>query len=286
MTSKIEKLILEFSGPVQTRPGKEYIGIDLEAIRRVSSEAGVSLREAEIAALNLEVIPIRYFRNIASLKISGQMRLLSSSVAVVGAGGLGGVAIELLARLGIGKITIIDGDRFREDNLNRQLLCREEDLGCLKAEAAAFRVGAINSAVEVTAYPVFLNESNALDLLRGSQVVVDALDRISIRILLEKSINELEIPLVHGAIGGFLGEVTTILPQSSNISSLFVGEAKTPDQGVEVVLGTPPVTPAIIAALEVMEVIKLILGKGVVLKDELLYLELENSLFSRINLKK
>jgi molybdopterin-synthase adenylyltransferase len=285
MNSEVGNLIREFSCPVLTSTGKEYIGIDLSSSRRVASEGGISVREAEIAALELEIIPVRYFRNIDSLGTSGQARLLLSSVAVVGAGGLGGLVIELLSRVGVGNIIIIDGDRFTEDNLNRQILCREDDIDRLKAEVGAQRVRAINSAIEVTPHPIFLTEENAADLLAESQVVVDALDRISIRLVLEKVIGELNIPLVHGAIGGFLGQVTTVMPRSNILSSLYGGETAGAARGIEAVLGTPTVTPAVIAALEVMEVIKLLLGKGTPLKDGLLYLELENSIFSRINLK-
>jgi len=284
MNSDVGNLIREYSGLVRTSTGKEYVGIDLSLIRRIASEGGISVRAAEIAALELEVIPVRYFRNIDSLGCSGQARLLSSSVVVVGAGGLGGLVIELLARIGIGRITIIDGDRFTEDNLNRQILCREDDIDRLKAEVGAQRVRAINSAIEVTPHPIFLTEDNALGLLGESQVVVDALDRISVRILLEKVIGELNIPMVHGAIGGFIGQVTTVMPGSNILSSLYGEQSAEQSRGVEAVLGTPTVTPAAIAALEVMEVIKLILGRGTLLQDELLYLELENATFSRINL--
>ena len=81
--------------------------------------------------------------------IDGQARLLSSTAAVVGAGGLGGLIIELLARFGVGRLILIDGDTFTEDNLNRQLLCREGDLGRKKIERAVERVREVNSAVEV-----------------------------------------------------------------------------------------------------------------------------------------
>jgi len=281
---KINELIRGYSGSVRTSTGKEYTGIDLNGVRRVTAEAVISTRAVEIAALKLEIIPVRYFRNIASLGIAGQARLLSSSVAVVGAGGLGGLVIELLSRLGVGNITIIDGDRFTEDNLNRQILCREDDLDRLKAEVGAQRVRAINSAIEVTTHTIFLTEENAVELLSENQVVVDALDRISIRIVLEKVIGVLGVPLVHGAIGGFLGQVATVMPGSNILSALYGGDDASSARGIEAVLGTPTVTPAFVAALEVMEVIKLLLDKGSPIKDGLLYMELENSIFSRINL--
>ncbi len=286
MRSTVEKLVSERSSPVVNSAGEEYIGIGLEEIRRVAADVRILEREAEIAALQLGVIPVRYFRNIASLGISGQSQLLSSSVAIVGAGGLGGLVIELLARLGIGHLTIIDGDRFTEDNLNRQILCREKDIGRKKAEVAAERVRAINSATEVSAHPLFLTGDNAAELLAGSRVVVEALDRIAVRIVLEKITGKLQVPLVHGAIGGFLGQVATILPGSNTLSSLYGGEDSAAARGIESVLGTPTVTPAVVAALEVMEVIKLLLEKGTPLQEDLLFLELETSTFSRIHLKR
>lgn len=284
MSIEIDELIRGYSGPVSTSTGNEYTGINLNGIHRVSAQSGISARSAEIAALKSEIIPVRYFRNIASLGTAGQARLLSSSVAVVGAGGLGGLVIELLSRVGVGKITIIDGDRFTEDNLNRQILCREDDIDRLKAEVGAQRVRAINSAIEVTSHTIFLTEENAVKLLSESQVVVDALDRISIRLVLERVIGELGIPLVHGAIGGFLGQVATIMPGSNILSALYGGDAGASSRGIEAVVGTPTVTPAVIAALEVMEVIKFLLDRGTPLKDEFLYLELEDAIFTKINL--
>lgn len=285
MDSEAKELIRGYSRPVRTSTGKEYIGIDLRGIRRAASEAGLPVREAEIAALELEIIPERYFKNIASIGTAGQARMLSSSVAVVGAGGLGGLVIELLGRLGIGRITVIDGERFTEDNLNRQLLCREDDIDRLKAEVGGQRIRAINSAIEVNIHPIFLTGENAAGLLGQSQVVVDGVDRISVRLVLEKVIGELGIFLVHGAIGGFLGEVATIPPGSTKLSALYGEEVNASSRGAEEMLGAPTVTPAVVAALEVMEVIKLLLDKGTPLKDELLYIELENAIFSRINLK-
>ncbi|MEJ2745694.1 MAG: ThiF family adenylyltransferase, partial [bacterium] len=129
--------------------GKEYRGISRSAVEAISSATGVGLREVEIAALEGGIVPLRYQRNVGSLGIEGQLKLRLARVAVVGAGGLGGTIIELLARVGIGALTVIDGDTFTEDNLNRQLLCTEEWVGRSKVEAARQRVSQVNSAVEV-----------------------------------------------------------------------------------------------------------------------------------------
>ena len=284
MSTPIDNLLEKFSNPVRTSTKEEYTGIGLADVRRIARETKTAERTVEIAALAKGIIPIRYWRNIASLGTDGQARLLSSSVAVVGAGGLGGTVIELLARLGIGHLTVIDGERFTEDNLNRQILCRENDLGLEKAAVAARRIGEINSAVEITPEAVFLTRENAPSLLEGVQLVVDALDRIAIRMILEQAAADLRIPLVHGAIGGFLGQVTTILPGEETLSSIYGPGERMPSRGVESVLGTPTITPAVIASLEAMEVVKLLLKKGDLLDGELLYLELESANFTRIKL--
>lgn len=286
MKSDLARLIDGTAGPVSLSGDGEYAGIDLSGVRRIAAALAISEREVEIAALRREVIPRRYYRNIASLGIEGQVRLLSSTAAVVGAGGLGGLIIELLARIGVGKLILIDGDSFTEDNLNRQLLCREEDIGRKKVERAAGRAAEVNSAVEVAARPVFLTAENAAGLLTGAEVVIDALDRIPVRILLEEAASRLGVPLVHGAIGGFMGQVTSVLPGDETLSAaVYGGREGESARGIEAVLGTPTPTPAVAGALEAMEAVKLLLGRGTPLRGGLLYFDLESSEFSRIGLQ-
>jgi len=190
--------------------------------------------------------------------------------------------IEILARAGVGTICVIDGEVFSEDNLNRQLLCRERDLGRRKALVAAERVAAVNSAVELIAREEFLDRKNAPRLLAGSSVVVDALDRIYARVALERAAGRLKIPLVHGAIGGFLGEVTSLFPGEAGLESVYGKKPGPSARGVESILGTPSPTPAVVASLQAVEVVKILLGKGTPFRGRLLYLELENGVFSEI----
>ncbi|MCX6349576.1 MAG: HesA/MoeB/ThiF family protein [Candidatus Aureabacteria bacterium] len=264
--------------------GHSYRGLTLFETARHASVAGCLKKEVEIAALQSGIIPCRYYRNIPALGRDGQMKLLSSRAAVVGAGGLGGYIIEILSRLGVGTLVVIDGEVFSEDNLNRQILCRESDLGRKKALVAAERVAAVNSSIETIAHPIFLTGENAEELIGPSQVAVDALDRIDARILLEKAAAKLKIPLVHGAIGGFLGEVTTVFPGEGSLESLY-GKGRAADaRGVESVLGTPSPTPAVVGSLQAVEVLKILLGRGTPFHGKLLYLELENGDFSEISL--
>lgn len=234
--------------------------------------------------LNAGQMPERYQRNRGTIGLEGQLRLLNSKVAVVGAGGLGGNIIELLTRQGVGYLRIIDGDCFALHNLNRQLLATERNLGKNKALAAAKRIAEVNSDVYAEAIPCMLDKNNAIELLAGMDVVVDALDNISCRLLLSKITRELHIPLVHGAIAGFTGQVTTLLSNDQGLEKIYNVPVPS-DKGIEVALGNPATTPAIAAALQAKEVVQLLTGIGEVLHEKLLYFDTEHNIFEILSLK-
>lgn len=262
--------------------GKEYRGISRDAVEAISSATGASAREVEISALESGVIPRRYQRNVGSLGVDGQLRLRRARVAVIGAGGLGGTVIELLARLGIGALVVIDGDTFTEDNLNRQLLCTEEWIGKSKAEAARQRVSQVNSAVEVEAHHLAIKPDNVDSLIKGCCLVVDALDSIPVRLMLQEAASRRAMPFVHGAVAGFVGEIMTVCPGDKGLAAFYGAQA--PRSGIEVELGTPTPTPAVTAALQVMEVVKLITGRGEAVRNKLLYLDLDSDTVSGIDI--
>ncbi|HDQ71840.1 MAG TPA: hypothetical protein ENN19_07055, partial [Chloroflexi bacterium] len=153
---------------------------DLQIIRqrdvhKLADDTGRTVQEIELTALEAEIVPWRYLRNLGTLGVAGQIKLLQSTVAIVGQGGLGGYVSEALARTGVGRLAVIDGDVFAEHNLNRQLLSAERNLGLSKVEAARRRIAQINSAVEVIAHETMLTAENLPRLLEGVDVVVDAL---------------------------------------------------------------------------------------------------------------
>jgi len=240
-------------------------------------------REDSLALLARGEIPERYKRNIGTIGIDGQKRLLKARVAIVGAGGLGGTIIELLARQGVGFLRIIDGDSFELVNLNRQLLATERTMGMNKAVSAAARVAEINSEVETHAVPAMFNEDNATELLSDMNVIVDALDTINCRLLLCRMAQKLKIPLVHAAIAGFTGQVGTILPTGPGLEKLFktTGSSET---RIETVLGNPAATPAVAAAIQAQEVVKLLTGVGETLSHKLLYFDTELNIYELLHL--
>jgi molybdopterin/thiamine biosynthesis adenylyltransferase len=237
-----------------------------------SDRFAVTLAEVEGVALERGILPARYQRNRKALSVADQLTLFRSSVAVIGCGGLGGYVVEELARLGVGRIVVIDPDVFEEHNLNRQLFSSPANLGQAKVEAAVKRIGEVNPAVTLVAIQTAFSLENGTELLAGCGVAVDALDSIQVRLELADVCAGLNIPLVHGAIAGWYGHVTTQFPGDDTLQSIY-GTCKA-HKGIEQTLGNPSFTPAVIASLEVAEVCKLLLRQGTSLRGRQLIMDL------------
>lgn len=249
--------------------------ISRDAIHAIARESGAHIRDVELAALQARVLPSRYHRSLGTVGWDGQTRLLESTVAIIGAGGLGGWIIEGLVRMGVGRLIVVDGDVFEDNNLNRQALCWEEHIGRPKAEAARERAAHINPAVDVTALQVWATADNLPAILQRADVVVDALDKLPIRMTLQSVCGDLGLPMVHGAIGGYIGQVTTIFPGDRGLRALY-GDGPLPERGIEVEWGNPAATPMMVSAWQIQEVIKLLLHKGEPLRGRLLFLDAES----------
>ncbi|MBA7559705.1 Sulfur carrier protein ThiS adenylyltransferase [subsurface metagenome] len=209
---------------------------------------------------------------------------MQSEVVIIGAGGLGGTVLEFLARMGIGKLIIADKDLIVDSNLNRQILSTENNLGQSKTEFAVKRVKEINSSIEIVGHPVFINSDNVKKIIEGAEVVVDALDNLPSRFVLQKSCRDLKIPLIHGAIAGFNGQLTTIFPEDKGLELIYGSDKDLPEHGSEAELGAPTVTPALIASLEAQEVVKILLKRGKLFRNRLLYLDIEEGTMEILNL--
>ncbi|MEA2022056.1 MAG: HesA/MoeB/ThiF family protein, partial [Candidatus Caldatribacteriota bacterium] len=255
---------------------QEYLLLTIKKIKQIAKKYHYPSKEIEIIALNEGMLPTRYQKNYSSISLSEQIKLLRSKVAVIGCGGLGGNILELLARLGVGEIIVTDGDKFDESNLNRQILCTEENLKKSKAKEAAVRVRKINSSVKVKTHTLFINSKNIQEIIQGADLAIDALDNISTRFVLEKACQELEIPLIHGAVDGFNGQVSTIFPQDQGLELIYGSSKKLNRQKRISRLSVPAVTPALIASFQVQEVIKILLQKGKPLRNKLLFINLED----------
>jgi molybdopterin/thiamine biosynthesis adenylyltransferase len=241
---------------------------------------GVSVARVEEVALEGGFLPARYQRNRQAISTTQQLSLFRSRVTVIGCGGLGGYVLEELARLGVGSITAIDPDVFEEHNLNRQLLSSPGTLGRAKVEAAAARVAEINPAVMLVPIRAAYAPENGKELLYGAQVIVDALDSIATRLSLAETCTELGIPMVHGAIGGWYGQVATQFPGDDTVQKLY--RRWVSGKGVEQHLGNPSFTPAVVASIEAAEVCKILLGEGEPLRNRKLVINLLDMGFEEV----
>ena len=255
--------------------------ITLDATRRIAAETGVLSLEVEKAALESGVVPIRYQRNIGTVGMEGQLKLLRSCVGVCGLGGLGGFIVESLVRIGVGHLVLVDGDVFEENNLNRQNFCFEADLGRPKTEVTAERAAAINSSLLIEAHHRFVGSDDIPEVFEQADLAVDALDTVSSRLALEEGCARLGIPMVHGAIAGDSGQVMTILPGDPGLGALY---SSGDDRGVETLEGNPPTTPALVASLQAKEAVKIICG-GELLRNGFLLVDTAANLYQFIPLK-
>ena len=276
MSSGIEERIRERLKRITDPAGREADILEDNAACEIAWQLGLGLHEIYREALKLGVRPYRYIRNADILSTAEQLKLAESKVTVVGAGGLGGQAIVLLARLGVGTLVVVDCDQFDETNLNRQALCVGETLGEPKTRAAVEAVAAINPGVHVIPHQVRLTADVIDGILAGSDVVVDGLDNVPDRLLLQEAAGRLRIPMVHGALAGFEGRIMTVLPGDAGVKQLY-GEAASgadPDRP-EAVLGVPAVTAALIGTFQAMEVLKILLRRGSLFRNTMAYVDLE-----------
>ena len=249
--------------------------LGLDAERRISGALGLSRREVEIAAIDCRILPERYLRNLGTVGWDGQKKLLESTVAIVGCGGLGGWIVEGLARMGVGCLIIVDADTFEENNLNRQALCVEDSIGEAKTVHAIGRASAVNGATEIRSFQTWADRDNLPDLLAGATVVVDALDVLPTRLMLQDVAQNLGIPMVHGAIAGYTGQVMTIMPEDTGLYALY-GRGPVPERGIETQWGNPAATPMMVAAWQIQETVKVITGQGSLLRNRLLFMDAQS----------
>ncbi len=223
----------------------------------------------------------RYARNFGTLSEDGQKLLHTKKVLVIGAGGLGGFVIEGLARMGIKTIGVCDYDVFEASNLNRQLLSNEEVLGQQKAIVARKRIHLIDSTINVTTYITAFPNEQITDDIEKYDLVIDCLDNLKTRFLLENYCIEHNKLLIHGAIGGYYGTVGVVTSDNRILSKLVqtVDDENEDDleilETVDMRMGNPFAIVAVVAGLEVHLAISVLLGKEY-LKKGMYYIDIQN----------
>lgn len=217
----------------------------------------------------------RYERNIPALTEAECDILRGMRVLVVGCGGLGGHLIDMLARIGIGSVRVVDGDVFEPTNLNRQLLSEVPLLGVSKAKAAAARISRVNPDVNVEAVDAFLTETNVRRLLLSCDAVLDGLDNIESRRLLAKECARASIPYIYGAVSGWVAQAAISMPGDHLVETLYPEGAALKNKSVL------SFTPALCASMQVSLCVKLLLGRPVE-TGTLYYYDLLNQEFETI----
>ena len=275
MTDQSLTELLQAAGQLKLRPdGSSYTSLFFVDEKTIAAQADKSLREIECAALDLKIVPERYSRNRKHLSCEEQLRLLNSHVAVIGLGGLGGTVTEILARLGVGTLTLVDGDTFDESNLNRQVLSSPARLGQQKAVAAEERVAEINPAVTVRAIAEFFTAENGPAILTDARLVADCLDTIGDRLVLQDICRRTGIPMVSAAVGGTSGQAIAVFPGDPGLQRIYGAGDKAPARGIEASLGTLPFSAIYMAAVECAELTTILLGRPPELRNRLMLAEI------------
>jgi len=217
-----------------------------------------------------------FTRNLESISTKQQQTLQQKRVAIIGCGGLGGYVIEELARIGIGHLHLFDPDTFSASNCNRQLNALESTMGLYKAEVACERVASIHPFCRAQPFC-----ADFRDVSEGQGFIVDAvvdcLDDIQARYDLAERCHRLGLPLIHGAVNGWYGQVGVQLPGHNLIECLYPKR-----QEASIQLNAPSVlsfTVALVASLQTAETVKTLLGLDSPLQSGWLYIDLRENDF-------
>jgi adenylyltransferase/sulfurtransferase len=236
---------------------------------------GMELSEKEL---------LRYDRQIriSGFGVEGQIKLKKSSVLVAGLGGLGSPAALYLAAAGVGKLVLVDREKVELSNLNRQILHWTDDVGKTKVESALVKLKRLNPEVEIVGLVDEIGEGNVYNLVKEADVVVDGMDNFKTRFLLNEACVRLRKPFVHAAVYGLEGRLTTIIPgRGPCLKCLLPMEPN--ETNTFPVLGS---TPAVMASMQAMEVVKVIVGIGEPLVGKLLVFDGEKMEFMQISVNR
>ena len=228
----------------------------------------------------------RYSRQVMLEEIGfeGMEKIRNAKVCVVGAGGIGNPVATQLVAMGVGKVRIIDRDVIEVTNLHRQHLYTDDDIGRVKVEAAAERLCKLNPSVKIEPVPTSVTKYTAESLIKGFDIVMDALDSVDARYALNDACIKHNIPLIYAGALGMLGSVCTILPsKTACLRCMFpeLNEEEMPACSTECV---HPSILYLVAGIQVSETVKLITGREPTLANKLLYIDLNELSFERIQM--
>lgn len=230
----------------------------------------------------------RYSRQIMLEEIGfvGMEKLRRAKICVVGVGGIGNPIVTQLAAMGVGKLKIVDRDVVEISNLHRQHLYNEADIGKVKVEVAAERLKKINHHVQIEAVPLSITRYTAESIVKGMDVIIDALDTVDARYALNDACIKYNIPFIYAGALGMLGSVCTILPnKSACLRCMFpaLAEEDMPTCSTE---GVHPSILYLVAGIQVSEAVKIVTGQQPTLVNKLLYIDLNELSFDKIEMSR
>jgi len=234
----------------------------------------------DLSKLELE----RYNRQImiSGWGLEGQKKLRASKVVVAGLGGLGCPASLYLVAAGVGRVIVVDKGRYELSNLNRQILCWKSDLGRFKAEIVKEKLEALNPHVTVEAKVAEITKNNVSDIIGDADIVIDGMDNWKTRFIINDYCVIHEIPFIHAGVSALSGQITTIIPKKGPCLRCIFPRVPRETERVPI-LGA---TSSLLAALQVMEAIKLITGLGKPLVGKLLFINGEDMTFETLRIER
>jgi molybdopterin-synthase adenylyltransferase len=210
-----------------------------------------------------------------------QQKLSRSAVLIAGAGGLGCIAALYLAAAGIGRIRVADEGDVELSNLNRQVAYTERDIGRPKVQVLSAQLAALNPSVAVEPFHVTLDDESLPSLAAGCDVMIDALDNLPTRFAVNRLALRGNVAIVHGAVNGFYGQMTTVVPWETPCLACIYGNKVT--SGITPVIG---VTPGVIGLLQATEVMKVITGLGKQMRGRFLVFDGLQMSFTEIEIQR
>ncbi|MBN2079882.1 MAG: HesA/MoeB/ThiF family protein [Spirochaetes bacterium] len=196
-----------------------------------------------------------------------QEKLKRSRAFIAGCGGLGSPVLCYLAAAGVGTLVICDNDSVDSTNLNRQIIHRHDRIGMPKTESARMTIEKLNPFTRTELLAVRLDDGNAMDLIGDSDIIIDCLDSFASRHVLNHVSVARGIPLVHGGVSGFIGQVSFFdPPETPCFACLFTG-------GIDSSRDIVGATPGIVGSIQAMEAVKHLAGLGETLRNRLLFID-------------
>ncbi|MFC1803206.1 ThiF family adenylyltransferase [Thermoproteota archaeon] len=229
-----------------------------------------------------------YSRQIVlrDMGLKAQRKLKKSTVTLVGVGGLGSPIAMQLASMGVGCLRLIDYDVVEISNLQRQHLFGVDQIGLPKVEAATHRVSKLNPFIEIQPIPMAVTPMNASDLIKGSDVVIGALDAMSPRYSINRACLDHEIPFIHGGALEYNGNISTIIPGKTACLECFHGGVKDEDLPTCATVGVHPSVLSITSSIMSSETVRILTEQTPLLTDKLMFIDLQNLSFETITLKR